>query len=182
MTEIAFDDRRQNISLKRNLRFLEEGQRLPLNRISDFIIYTNKIIKRTSFWTLSSDVLWFVFVPWRWLVLFLPTAREGNVFTGVCQSFCSLLASWLLRHCSSLSWRGRYASYWNAFLLIWFRFACFLCHKMHFYVLVSVVHCLYTLFSKPIHMFSLFFQTTFLTKFNVLFNHIRIQVYWIIGC
>ena len=46
----------------------------------------------------------------------LPTAKEGNVFTGVCQSFCSQLASWLLSHCSSFLWRGRYASYWNAFL------------------------------------------------------------------
>ena len=45
----------------------------------------------------------------------LPTAREGNVFTGVCPS---QLASWLLGHCSSLLRRGRYASYWNAFLVI----------------------------------------------------------------
>ena len=30
---------------------------------------------------------------------------------------CPQSASWLLGHCSSLLWRGRYASYWNAFLL-----------------------------------------------------------------
>ena len=48
----------------------------------------------------------------------LPTAREGNVFTGVCKSFCTQSASWLLSHCSSLLWLGRYASYWNAFLLV----------------------------------------------------------------
>ena len=63
---------------------------------------------------------------WKWLSLIrrqplrchclLPTAKEGNVFTGVCQSFCSQPASWLLGHCSSLLRRGRYASYWNAFL------------------------------------------------------------------
>ena len=47
----------------------------------------------------------------------LPTARECNVFIGVCQSFSSQSTSWLLSHCSSLLWRGRYASYWNAFLL-----------------------------------------------------------------
>ena len=44
------------------------------------------------------------------------TARKGNVSTGVCQSFCSQLASWLLGHCPSFLWHGRYASYWNAFL------------------------------------------------------------------
>ena len=49
-------------------------------------------------------------------VYLLPIAREGNVFTGVCQSFCSQSASWLLGHCSSLLRRGRYASYWKAFL------------------------------------------------------------------
>ena len=42
----------------------------------------------------------------------LLTAREGNAFTGVCRQ----LASWLLVHCSALLRRGRYASYWNAFL------------------------------------------------------------------
>ena len=47
----------------------------------------------------------------------LPTAREGNVFTGVRQSFCSQSASWLLGLCSSLLQCGRYASYWNVFLL-----------------------------------------------------------------
>ena len=47
----------------------------------------------------------------------LPTASEGNVFTGVCQSFCSQLTSWLLGHCSSFLQCGRYASYWNAPLL-----------------------------------------------------------------
>ena len=53
---------------------------------------------------------------------FLPTAREGNVFTGVCHSVhsrpdaCSVTAHpcWLLDH---LLRCGRYASYWNAFLL-----------------------------------------------------------------
>ena len=51
-----------------------------------------------------------------WNVVFLLAAREGNVFTGVCQLFCPQSASWLLVHCSSLLQRGRYASYWNAFL------------------------------------------------------------------
>ena len=32
-------------------------------------------------------------------------------------SQCPQSASWLLDHCSSLLWRGRYASYWNGFLL-----------------------------------------------------------------
>ena len=40
------------------------------------------------------------------------TAREGNVFTGVCPQ----LVSHLLDHCLSLLRRSRYASYWNAFL------------------------------------------------------------------
>ena len=44
----------------------------------------------------------------------LPTAREGNVFTGVCPQS----VSWLLVHCSALLQRGRYASYSNDFLLI----------------------------------------------------------------
>ena len=30
--------------------------------------------------------------------ILLPTASEGNVFRGVCQSFCSQSASWLLGH------------------------------------------------------------------------------------
>ena len=51
-----------------------------------------------------------------WSSLILPTTRELNVFRGICQSFCSQSASWLLSHCSSLLKRGRYASYWNAFL------------------------------------------------------------------
>ena len=59
-------------------------------------------------------------------VVLLPTAREGNVFTGVCHSVhnwphgYSVTAHpcWLLGHYSSLLQRGRYASYWNAFLLI----------------------------------------------------------------
>ena len=45
------------------------------------------------------------------------TAREGNVFTGVCQSFRSQSASWLLSHCLSLLGCGRYASYLSAFLI-----------------------------------------------------------------
>ena len=48
----------------------------------------------------------------------LPTAREGNVSTVVCQSSCSQMASWLLGHCSSLLWRGWYACYLNGFLFI----------------------------------------------------------------
>ena len=41
-----------------------------------------------------------------YMIALLPTAtaREGKVFRGVCQSFCSQLASWLLGHCSSLLW------------------------------------------------------------------------------
>ena len=54
-------------------------------------------------------------------MVYLPTVREGNVFTGVCHSVhnrphaYSVTAHpcWLLGH---LSWCGRYASYWNAFL------------------------------------------------------------------
>ena len=34
------------------------------------------------------------------------------------QVVCPQSASWLLVHCSALLWRGRYASYWNAFLLL----------------------------------------------------------------
>ena len=48
---------------------------------------------------------------------FLPIARQGNVFVGICQSFCSQSASWLLGHCSSLLQCSQWASYWNAFLL-----------------------------------------------------------------
>ena len=55
------------------------------------------------------------------LVQLLPTAREANVFTGVCHSVhnrpyaYSVTAHpcWLLGH---LSRCGRYASYWNASL------------------------------------------------------------------
>ena len=47
---------------------------------------------------------------------FLPTARKGNVFTSVCQSFCPQSALRLLGHCSYLLWCSRYTSYWNAFL------------------------------------------------------------------
>ena len=53
---------------------------------------------------------------------FLPTLREGNVFTGVCHSVYSRSHAysvtahlcWLLGH---LLRCGRYASYWDAFLL-----------------------------------------------------------------
>ena len=41
---------------------------------------------------------------------FLPTAREGNVFTGVCLSTIGILV-----HCSALLRCSWYASYWNAF-------------------------------------------------------------------
>ena len=44
------------------------------------------------------------------------TDRKGKVMFS--QVFCSQSASWLLVHCSSLLWRGRYASSWNAFLFI----------------------------------------------------------------
>ena len=51
----------------------------------------------------------------------LPTAREGNVFTGVCHSvhnwphayLVTAHPCWLLGH---LLQCGRYASYWKAFL------------------------------------------------------------------
>ena len=54
----------------------------------------------------------------------LPIAREGNVFTRVCDSVhnrphgysVTVHPCWLLSH--SLLRRGRYASYWNAFLVI----------------------------------------------------------------
>ena len=49
----------------------------------------------------------------------LPTAREGNVFTGVCHSAHNQPhGNSLLHPCSSLLQRGRYASYWNAFLFV----------------------------------------------------------------
>ena len=56
----------------------------------------------------------------------LPTAREGNVFKRVCDSvhnwpdgyLVTAHPCWLLGH-SSLR-RGRYASYWNAFLFNFF--------------------------------------------------------------
>ena len=56
---------------------------------------------------------------------FVPTAREGNVYTRVCDSGhnqphgASVTAHpcWLLGH--SLLWRGRYASYWNAFFFLY---------------------------------------------------------------
>ena len=35
-------------------------------------------------------------------------------------SVCPRSASWILVHCSALLHRGRYASYWNAFLLEFF--------------------------------------------------------------
>ena len=38
------------------------------------------------------------------------TDRKGKVMFS--QVFCSQSASWLLVHCSSLLWRGRYASSW----------------------------------------------------------------------
>ena len=55
-------------------------------------------------------------------LMFLPTAREGNVFTRVCDSVHNrshgylVIAHpcWLLGH--SFLQRGQYASYWNAFL------------------------------------------------------------------
>ena len=57
--------------------------------------------------------------------IFLPTARESNVFTGVCHSVHSwphaylvtAHSCWLLGH---LLQCGRYASYWNAYLLLIF--------------------------------------------------------------
>ena len=51
------------------------------------------------------------------LFQFLPTAREVKGSQRLV-SFCSQMASWLLDHCSSLLWCGRYASYWNAFFFI----------------------------------------------------------------
>ena len=63
-------------------------------------------------------------IKFMWFML-LPTAREGNVFTRVCDSVhnwpngYSVIAHpcWLLGH--SLLRRGRYASYWNAFLFLY---------------------------------------------------------------
>ena len=45
----------------------------------------------------------------------LPTARKV-MFSQV--SVCPQSASWILLQCSALLWRGRYASYWNAFSFI----------------------------------------------------------------
>ena len=47
--------------------------------------------------------------------VFLPTAREGNVFRGMCHSIHNQPHNYF-GHCSSFLWRRRYASYWNAFL------------------------------------------------------------------
>ena len=48
-----------------------------------------------------------------------PLTWEGNVFTGV---YLSRMGLWILDHCSALLQRGRYVSYWNAFL---FSCSCF---------------------------------------------------------
>ena len=58
---------------------------------------------------------------WHREILFLPIAREGNVFTGDCHSVhnwphaysVTTHPCWLLGH---LLRCGRYASYWNAYL------------------------------------------------------------------
>ena len=55
----------------------------------------------------------------KFLLDFLPTAREGNIFTGICQSvslftFCIMATQSLLIFLQS----GRYTSCWNAFLFI----------------------------------------------------------------
>ena len=47
---------------------------------------------------------------------FITDRKEKVMFSQV--FVCLQSASWLLVHCSSLLWRGRYASYWNAFLFI----------------------------------------------------------------
>ena len=97
-------------------------------------------VHKTRMWKLGNRVSAFkgndsIFVVKFIVLASLPTAREGNVFTGVCQSVCLQSASWLLGHCSSLLAgssvlilvgysvtdsslipRSRYASYWNAFL------------------------------------------------------------------
>ena len=44
--------------------------------------------------------------------------REGNVFTRVCQSFCLLGGGLYGQNPPCTVTRGRYAPYWNAFLLI----------------------------------------------------------------
>ena len=83
-------------------------------------------------------------------ILLLPTAREGNAFTGV--SFCPQSASWLLVHCSSLLRHGRYASYWNVFLfnkiitLGWaFRNKLALLHTRNMFQMKSDIHLLFFL-------------------------------------
>ena len=58
-------------------------------------------------------------------IIFLPTTREGNVFTGVCHSVynrphaysVTAHSCWLLGHLLPCS---RYASYWNSFFLCLF--------------------------------------------------------------
>ena len=81
------------------------------------------------------------------LFLFLLTAREGNVFTGVCHSVhnrahvYSVTAHpcWLLSH---LLRCGRYASYWNAFLYL---------HKCTFHEKEKGQNLLTITFSEHIH-------------------------------
>ena len=88
------------------------GQRITLNvKLNSRPVLQNRI----RFTKGSEICLWQHFR--NTCILIIPTPREGNVFTGICQSFCSQSASWLLGNCSSLLRRGQYASYWNAFLL-----------------------------------------------------------------
>ena len=69
------------------------------------------------------------------IIKFLPTAREGNVFTRVCDSVhnqpygysVTAHSCWLLGH--SLLRRGRYVSYWKDAFLFLIVF-CFSSHEL----------------------------------------------------
>ena len=100
-----------NSHWKRNLSFpemsLQTWNRFTAN---PFNFATAKNLKCRPYagrggdsFTLKSDVRWktpkYEFTPKVWMhaivaQLFLPTAREGKVFTGVCQSFCSQEGVW----------------------------------------------------------------------------------------
>ena len=43
---------------------------------------------------------------------------QGKVMFSQASVICPQSASWQLGHCSSLLQRGRYVSYWNAFLFV----------------------------------------------------------------
>ena len=68
--------------------------------------------ERTDWLTHMTESITFPQLHWPTVVI---TDPKGKVmFSQV--SVCPQSASWLIVHCSALLRRGRYASYWNAFL------------------------------------------------------------------